>query len=253
MEIEIKTENCDFKHNFLFGESASSRINIYLKLPIIFTIQSRRGLLMGLKAFIQAELAKFEWLIMGSVVVEFLWYLNSVERQETDKVGDMDNISKPIQDALIGSSGLLVDDSQIRGLYSYWQSRNDQVADNRLHIQIDFNNEFTALKSNLFFIQYARAICMPVNISDDERRRDLIFAGVLVSNRRKGRRLAQKSHKMLLDIDRHFVCSEWDYHRTRLNAFSPDRILSISQFVAICKDAGLTSSDFRPFLEKNKK
>ena len=46
-----------------------------------------------------------------------------MEKQETDKIGDIDNTSKPIQDALIGPSGILIDDAQIAGLYVVKTSR----------------------------------------------------------------------------------------------------------------------------------
>ena len=87
-----------------------------------------------------------------------------MEKQETDKIGDIDNISKPIQDALIGPSGILIDDAQIAGLYTSWISRNGIIVDNILRIDIRFNNDNTLLKKNLKFIQYNNAICMPFNI-----------------------------------------------------------------------------------------
>jgi Holliday junction resolvase RusA-like endonuclease len=243
MEINIKTENCDFDNHFFIKESADSVIHIELKIPVIISFQSRRPLVTSLINEIQTELGKFKWIITGRVTVDFLWYLNAIERQETTKVGDLDNIAKPLQDALIGPNGLLIDDSQICGLYSWWQTRNHTLDYNILKITIKFNNDYTLLKSNLRFIQYYKAICMPVNFDSDIN--ELFGIKALINTRLKSRRTADKIKAKGANVDRFLVYSEFDYHRTRLNAFSSQQILTLAEFNTHCKAAGL---NFREIL-----
>lgn len=146
MNIKIETENCNYDNHYLIEESADSRIIIHIEMQKIASLQSKKIVRDKIVQLIQNELLKFKWIILGKVIVDFGWYLNAVERQETDKIGDIDNISKPIQDALAGEKGILIDDSQISGLYSFWMSRNEMIVDNILRIEIKFNNDETLKK-----------------------------------------------------------------------------------------------------------
>ncbi len=169
-----------------------------------------------------------------------------MEKQETDKIGDIDNISKPIQDALIGPSGILIDDAQIAGLYTSWISRNGIIVDNILRIDIRFNNDNTLLKKNLKFIQYNNAICMPFNIDLNDII-SLFAAKVIIHSRNKTRNHALKIKERLgSNVDRYLVCSEWDYHKSRLNAFDRKDIMNIEDFNELCFKNGL---DFTKIIE----
>ncbi|MDZ4058895.1 MAG: RusA family crossover junction endodeoxyribonuclease, partial [Bacteroidales bacterium] len=132
MKIKIETENCDFDNHYLIEKSTDGKVILNIEMTKIASLQSRKEIRDQITSLIKNELSKFKWIISGSVVVEFAWYLNAIERQETDKIGDIDNISKPIQDSLTGSNGILIDDAQIRGLYSFWMSRNELISDNIL-------------------------------------------------------------------------------------------------------------------------
>lgn len=251
MQITIETENCDFDNFYLIEESADSVVKIKLDIPTIISRQSRKQTVDNLIGLIHQELSKFQWIIVGSILVDFIWYLNAVERQETDKIGDLDNISKPIQDALSGINGIIVDDSQIGGLYTYWQSRNNLTQDNILYINIKFNNDFVLFKKNLKFIQYNNAICLPLNI-DTTNMKDLIVAKIIIKSRLRLRKAANKIKMLGSDIDRYFVCSEYDFHRTRLNGFPNSQILTLVQLNGLCQNLGITVTKFLAFFRSTK-
>jgi Holliday junction resolvase RusA-like endonuclease len=246
MKILVETENCNFENHYLIEASANSVINITLEIPKIVSRQSKKPVIDALTQLIHSELSKFKWIIVGSILVDFLWYLNGVERQETDKVGDLDNIAKPIQDALSGPNGIIVDDSQIGALYNYWLSRNELLSDNVLCISIKFNNDYVLPKNNLKFVQYSNAMCIPVNI-DMASIKDAIVAKIIIKSRLRLRKAAKKIKDLGSDIDRYFVCSEHDYHRTRLNLFPDNQILTISQLNEHCIKLGMTIKDFIAF------
>jgi len=248
MNITIATENCTSENFYIIEELADSSVKLTITYPKIVTVQSRKILIDQVINQIQAELKKFKWLICGPVRLDLGWYLNAIERQETDAIGDIDNITKPIQDALCGPDGLLVDDSQIGALYTYWMTRNDLLTDNVLVMNLKFSNDDTLMKKNLFFIQYYQAICLPVNV-DSTKVTDMIAANIIIKNRLGYRKLADKIREAGGNADIHLVQSNYDFHRTRLNGFSA-QITSLAQLKQKCKAAGLTLSDYFNFFRK---
>jgi Holliday junction resolvase RusA-like endonuclease len=239
MKISTKTENCSYDTQYLIEESAASAIHINLAFEKIVSVQSRRAYKEQICNLIQGELSKFTWIISGCVNIDFTWYLHAVERQETDKVGDIDNITKPILDSLIGSNGVLIDDAQIRALYTYWLSRNELVEHNLLEIKISFNNDDCLEKSNLIFIQYANAICLPANVEPTDHKQ--LLRALLLVKSRQGQRTAAKIIRFLGEnVDNYLVRSTWDFHRTRLNQFPRSNIYSVSEFKELCRSNGLT-------------
>lgn len=66
---------------------------------------------------------------------------------------------------------------------------------------------------------------MPVNIDFDDPRS--ILAALVILKARKGHRAVAKRIKALGEnMDRFLVNSEWDVHKTRLNGFDKNHILS---------------------------
>lgn len=124
VKLTLYTNNCDVANFYKIEELATAEIELRLEFDRIVSIQSQKATRDELCSIIQKQLLPFEWICVGSVNLEFLWYLHGTQRQETDKVGDIDNIIKPIIDALTGERGLLVDDSQIGSLHTFWNSRN---------------------------------------------------------------------------------------------------------------------------------
>lgn len=118
--ITVRTSNCDKDSHYLIEELATASVILELQFEEIVSAQSQSARKRELVDAIQVELSQFKWLISGSVQIEFAWYLHGVERQETDKVGDIDNITKPILDALTGPKGILIDDAQIGSVHTFW-------------------------------------------------------------------------------------------------------------------------------------
>jgi Holliday junction resolvase RusA-like endonuclease len=239
MRISIQTKNCDQAKAFLFEDLADSEIVIRLEFDKIISVQSRNEKKKELCNAIQNELSKFKWMAVGSVNVEFIWYLRGTERQETDKVGDIDNITKPIIDSLTGFNGILIDDSQIKSLYTYWLSRNEMISDNFLYINIKFINDQCLDKQHLIFIQYSNATCMPFNV-DFGNPHTILASMYIIKNRLNLRKAAKKFQILGSNVDRFFVVSEWDIHRTRLNGFDQSVIYSLNQFRKKCHQSGFT-------------
>lgn len=239
MNIKIETINCNYNNNYLIEASTDSKIIINIEMEKIASLQSKKLVREQIKQLIQNELLKFKWIICGSVLVDFIWYLSAVERQETDKIGDIDNISKPIQDALIGEQGILIDDSQIGEFYSFWISKNEMIADNILRIEINFNNDETLKRDNLKFIQYDNAICMPLNI-ETSNMNNLFNNKIILHVKKKRRTLSKRLKQKGRNFDYYLKLSTYDFHRTRLGNFNKSKILSLDEFNELCMNQGLT-------------
>ena len=164
--------------------------------------------------------------------------MHSIERQETDKVGDIDNITKPILDALTGPYGILIDDSQIGSVHTFWMSRNEQVTYSVLRLDIQFSNDDCLDKHNLVFIQYWNAICIALNVDFTDHKS--VFGALLVVRMRKWHRhMACWFRDAGASADQFLIQSTWDFHRTRVGGFPRECVLSMAQFKQRALDGGL--------------
>jgi Holliday junction resolvase RusA-like endonuclease len=210
MELSLSFENCSYELPCLIEESADSVLIGQIEFSRIPTIQSKRSFKREISTVIENALARIKWIISGPVQIEFTWFLNAVKRQETDKIGDLDNTSKAILDELTGPSRVLIDDSQIKGLYFRWLTRNQSCRNHSLQFKIDFNNEVAFYKKNLSFIKYYNAICLVVNL-EMENKEEVGLIKQLIDERLKFRAICNASN---------FTnSSEYEFHLTRLNKF----------------------------------
>lgn len=237
--IKIECSNCSADREYLVEELATAKVSIEMHFDEIVSIQSRAARRNELVEGIRNELSQFKWLISGSVQIELAWYLPGVERQDTDKVGDIDNITKPILDSLIGPRGLLIDDSQIGSVHTFWMSRNDQISYSVLKLHVQFSNDDCLSKEKLIFIRYWNAMCLAINV-DFSSLKSVFCACVVVLARRRHRRTAKSMRALGAQADRHLIPSTWDFHRTRVNSFPADAILTVPQLLQRAAVVGLT-------------
>jgi Holliday junction resolvase RusA-like endonuclease len=195
MDIKSIFENCDYEHQFLVNESANSKIELRMELTQLVSLQSRKSKRDELVKTIASELSKFKWLISGAVSIQFYWYLSHNDRHESDKSADLDNLTKPILDSLVGEDALLIDDCQIKELHIEWISKNESVKTSLLRIWIDFNNDFSLSKSKLFFVQYHNAMCTAFD-TDFTELKNILGMKIALSMKIKGRRLNSKFLKV---------------------------------------------------------
>ena len=239
MKIIVSTDNCSFDKHYLIEESASAEITIELEFERIVSMQSKTQRQRDLISLIHSELRKFQWVISDSVTIEMTWYLDAVERQETDKVGDLDNITKPLLDSLTGENSILIDDAQIGSIHTYWMSRNELKADNIVRIKLSFNNDYCFNKSDLIFIQYEGAVCTPMNVNFNSHK-SMYGALAVIKARKLHRFTAEKIKQLGSNADRYLVVSSYDIHRTRLNGFNSSKIYSLEKFKEKCVEQGFT-------------
>lgn len=85
-----------------------------------------------------------DYLLAGDIAVMITWFINPEERYESGDPADVDNIVKPIMDALSGPEGIMVDDCQVQHLTCFWVDRDNTPE----RIQIDIESDIHRLKSS---------------------------------------------------------------------------------------------------------
>jgi Holliday junction resolvase RusA-like endonuclease len=66
------------------------------------------------------QIGNSPYLLSGDVRVEIEWSLHEQYRYESDAAPDVDNILKPLLDALCGPQGVLIDDCQVQAVDCRW-------------------------------------------------------------------------------------------------------------------------------------
>lgn len=137
-----------------FGE-----INISLPVPAV-SRQASKEAKQKITDLVQYFTQPLEYLLDDEVTVDIEWMLHERNRWETDASADMDNIVKPLLDALCGPKGILVDDCQVRSFSSTWINWTKQV--DCVDIRIKYDADHFVEKRDLVFVQIYGAMCYPV-------------------------------------------------------------------------------------------
>jgi Holliday junction resolvase RusA-like endonuclease len=136
---------------------------LLVKFPISpVSIQSATARKDAQRALIVAELARFKFLLIGDVQMEVTWLCSAKARYESDSSPDVDNILKPLLDALCGPSGVLVDDCQVNAIgASCCSMRGPELVE----VQIKHSPDDFISKEGLLFLDLGRALCVPITES----------------------------------------------------------------------------------------
>jgi Holliday junction resolvase RusA-like endonuclease len=133
---------------------------LQLSFPISpASIQSSAARKEAQQQLIKAELARFRFLLTGDVQVEVTWVYNAKARYESDTSPDVDNILKPLLDALTGLDGILVDDCQVNAIGA---SCISGAGPERVEVTVKHGPDDFIAKVGLVFIDVGRALCVPV-------------------------------------------------------------------------------------------
>lgn len=222
MKLEIICQNCNQNEHSINGHNVTSSISLSFELEKVVSIQSPNQLLKSLKEKIREQLSVYSWINCGDIQIEITWYISDFHKRETDKIGDLDNITKPIIDSLAGKRGIFVDDSQITVIETKWFRKDSLLSYTPLYINILMNNEFSLNKKNLYFVEYMDSMCFPINIEIDKIR-NILSLNKLIDFKR-----SQKTNmKKLLKSNPNSYFSYFfpDFHKSRLNGFSNEKIL----------------------------
>jgi Holliday junction resolvase RusA-like endonuclease len=117
----------------------------------------------SLRQAVQASLGNVPYLLLDDVRLSIDWLVNPEERYETDASADVDNIVKPILDALCGPKGVLINDCQVQRCDVLWRDRFDLPES--LELTIRFEEDVWCPKKELIFVEFGRGLAFPLSKS----------------------------------------------------------------------------------------
>ncbi|HEU4559613.1 MAG TPA: RusA family crossover junction endodeoxyribonuclease [Longimicrobium sp.] len=117
----------------------------------------------GIIAAVRGAVAHYRYLLGDDVKIEIQWHISARTRYESDSSADVDNIVKPVLDALCGPEGVLIDDCQVQELVCYWSGGYSKPEHQQVEIELEFDPEAWVAKDGLFFLQVDRALYLPMH------------------------------------------------------------------------------------------
>lgn len=240
MNIKVLFENCSYKKKYIFEGDAISRVTLNFEAAHFPTKQSVSQKKRILQRALSTKLARFKWLIFGDVNINFTWYFSAIKKKETTTDGDLDNLAKIILDYLQGEKGIFVDDSQLGYLNNVWFSKNEELKNNILSIEINFNNDDCASKENLKFVQLEGSIYALTHFSGNDPE-ELFHTKVLLHVLKKKRRTMLKFWEKPPNAAYTFV-SDVLFHKARLPHIDNHLVYDKNAFNELCINAGLSAS-----------
>jgi Holliday junction resolvase RusA-like endonuclease len=114
---------------------------------------------------IQKITSKSQYIVTGTCWIAIDYYCQHIKRQKYPGVYDMDNIVKPILDALVGMKGLIVDDVLVDRVTVNWI---DTAHDDHIEIEIQYPDLLFVKKSELLFVKSDSGWCLPLTCDSNK-------------------------------------------------------------------------------------
>ena len=102
-----------------------------------------------------------DYLLSGEVEVGITWILHERERYYGVHSPDIDNILKPLIDAISGPRALLVNDCQVQSVRCHWIDWSSD--DHKVQFELRFSPDDWIPKSHLVWVEVKNKLCMPLN------------------------------------------------------------------------------------------
>jgi Holliday junction resolvase RusA-like endonuclease len=132
-----------------------------LVAPVSFQATASRKA--SIVAAVKAAVANCTYLLGGDVKVEIRWGISARARYESDSSADVDNIVKPILDALCGPDGILIDDCQVQELICYWTGGYSSPEQQQVEVGLKFDPDAWLSKAGIVFLQVDRGLYLPMH------------------------------------------------------------------------------------------
>lgn len=184
------------------------------KAPV--SLQANSAKRTEFKNYIVSLVQNAKYLLSGDVKVFIEWYIHEQKRYETSSSADVDNIIKPLLDALTGPKGIMIDDSQVQTVSCNWIDSYSYDIE-RIVVNVEYSPDEFLPKEGLVFVKVQEHLYMPFseNIAKDSMISMLDIFEKMFSLRNE---LIEKSNdyysaNMVMSVQRVF-------HKGRLGGFS---------------------------------
>lgn len=169
---------------------AEGIITLHLPVEPVSLQASRRK-----KELITSEIhniiSKFSFILLSDVQISIEWHIHPQKRYESDSSADVDNIIKPILDAISGSRGIIVDDCQVQAISCHWVDWDRDEQKITITIQM-IDNDAWRLKYDLVFVHMGKGLCYPIALQGEAPEEVLSIVEALKDRiERRERRMAE--------------------------------------------------------------
>jgi Holliday junction resolvase RusA-like endonuclease len=199
------------------GTEAPSSGELHLSFSIApVSIQSKSERRAAQRRFIAAALSRYRFLVIGEVQVAVTWHSSEWSRYESCTTPDVDNIVKPLLDALVGPAGVLVDDCQMSTVVASYAAT---IGPESVAVRMTFDPTAVVPKEGLVFVELGGSLCAPVSPQlPREKLRRLVEA--IEAMVRTGARPAAGGQEGLRIFHKHrvtgrFACEPWAGFKAR--------------------------------------
>jgi len=121
---------------------------------------------------VREALGRPNFLFSGEVEVAIEWLLSEEKRYHTSKSPDVDNIIKPIQDALCGPDALLINDVQVQSVRCHWVDWTSPNHEVTIWVRTLLPDDWVQ-KDGLVFVRVTDTLCTPFDAALPLRRERL--------------------------------------------------------------------------------
>lgn len=192
-------------------DAGEARIVLPLR-PV--SAQARGEVKREFKKALQDLVASQDTILLNDVTIDVKWHVHEQLRYESDEAPDVDNILKPLLDAISGQNGLLINDCQVQAITSFWV---DGYYDLQfLEISFRFEPDFAVDRSSIVFVRFFEQLYFPMDESLNPR----VLLSVVDIHEAQ-----YKARAELLDIGNSYSTArlvmpcQRVYHRTRIEGF----------------------------------
>jgi len=110
---------------------------------------------------VRAQIMNCEYLFSGEVAIDIQWFLHPKIRYEGVHSPDIDNILKPLIDALSGPEGILINDCQVQAVSCSWLDWMKE--EQELVVEVRYSPDDWVRKENLVWVEISDKLCMPLS------------------------------------------------------------------------------------------
>ena len=118
------------------------------------------------KEYVREIIKSSTYLFSNDTQVDITWHIHEENRFEDSSAIDVDNIIKPLLDALSGPKGLFIDDTQVQSVSCNWLD-SYKKDEEYLTVTIKSLPDDFIIKKDLIFIEFSKNICLPFKLDWD--------------------------------------------------------------------------------------
>lgn len=193
-----------------------------VELPAV-SLQASAAKKAVLTAVVRAALAKYQFMLTGDVWFDVQWLVHEQSRYESDASPDIDNILKPLIDAVCGPDGILIDDCQVQAVGAHWIDW--MRFDEQITVKIKQHHQDDWLpKSGLSFIRMEGALCLPLPGGLTLKQTEILL---------KAFENQFKTRRDLVDLGAEYYTARMPlsvqrvYHRSRIKGFPVEELAAV--------------------------